>query len=74
MQWHIGAVRAVILWGRASEWLGKIKYMHMWAVVEVLMSYCYSSIYNMYMYMYLASYVWCNHNNFKSKMQQESDF
>ena len=37
------------------------------------MSCCYSSMYNMYMYMYLAGYIGCNHN-FKSKMQQESDF
>ena len=38
------------------------------------MSCCYSSMYNIYMYMYLAGYVGCNHNNFKSKMQQESNF
>ena len=37
------------------------------------MSCCYSSMYNMYMYMYLAGYVGIIVNNFKCKMQQESD-
>ena len=41
----------------ACVWLGEIKYMHVCAVQEVARGCYHSSMYNMYVCMYLASYI-----------------